>query len=222
MKSMLLLMSVVTLTACATGGAVRNLSNEEMNILAETHDRLKTNRDDVHGAIDDLSDNLSGALGDQHSLQLSIAKAQLLESMKAPWVQTKNSNTATQREVVLYHLFALAEAEQAALDARLRERQLAFVELKKAYDLLVSDMGALVESQKILLAHLNQPTNARISAIIGTTLDEVKAFSETLGASDNPRLRALAANVEKYEVKVEREKDKVDEILEKIVTQRNR
>ncbi len=56
-------------------------------------------------------------------------------------------------------------------------------------------MGALIESQKLLLTHLNQPANARLTAFVGSVLAEAKAFRETLDTSKNPRLELALLHV---------------------------
>lgn len=185
-----------------------------MNVMMETQARLKANRAAVHGSLDDLQTNLTGALTDQHSLQLSISKARLLESMKSPWATPSKSMETTQREVALYHLYALSEAENAALDARLEARSASLAEVKNAYDELVASMGGLIQSQQLILSHLNQPANAQMVAFLNNVLAESKAFRETLAASDNPRLRATAQEVEAAEGKVQKMLENIDRFLE--------
>jgi len=213
---------LILCVGCATCGNVRKLSEKEKEIMGETHTRLKANKNQVFGSIDDMYDNTAMALADQNSLALNISKAKLLESMKSPWVQHHNSIVATQKEVALYHLYALAEAEQANLDAKLASRHESIKQLKNVYSELVTSMGALIESQKLLLSHLNQPANARITAFIGSVLAEAKSFRETLDTSDNPRFKALAADVEKTEDKVQNVLDQINKAMEFTVSKRSK
>ncbi len=179
-----------------------------------THLRLKENKTQIFGSLTDMQDNTASALADQHSLDLSISKAKLLESMKSPWVQPHSDMVATQKEVAFYHMYALAEAEQAAFDARLAKRNQSIKELKKVYTELVTSMGALIESQKLLLTHLNQPANARLTAFVGSVLAEAKAFRETLDSSKNPRLEELAVDIKENEVKVQKALDQITKAME--------
>ena len=188
-----------------------------MNLMEKTHQRLKNNQANVIDSLDDLQDNLATALTDQHSLKLSISKAKLLESMKSPWVQPQQHMVATQKEVAFYNLYALAEAEQESLYAVLRLRKQELNEVKTAYGHLVNSMGALIESQKLLLTHLNQPANAQINAFIGNALAEAKAFSKSLDESENPRLKSLAAKVAKAETQVDKALGRFNKALEKLL-----
>lgn len=204
---------LMLVAACTHTGNVRDLTQAELEVMRETQTRLAANREQVHGSLDDLKSNLAEALADQHSLQLSIAKARLLESMKSPWANPSPSLETTQREVALYHLYALSEAEAAALDARLTARTAALAEVKKAYDELIASMSGLIQSQQLLLSHLNQPANAQMVAFLNNVLAESKTFRQTLAASDNPRLQALAQEVEAAEGKVEKALENIDRLV---------
>lgn len=211
---------LIVCTGCVTGGNVRKLSEKEKRIMDATHLRLKENKTKVFGSLNDMQDNTAMALADQHSLKLSISKAKLLESMKSPWAQPHTDMVATQKEVALYHLYALAEAEQAALDARLASRDQSIKELKKTYTKLVTSMGALIESQKLLLTHLNQPANARLTAFVGSVLAEAKTFRETLDASDNLRLKELATDVKESEDKVQKALEQINKAMERTINKK--
>lgn len=75
-------------------------------------------------------------------------------------------------------------------------------------------MGGLIQSQQLILSHLNQPANAQMVAFLNNVLAESKAFRETLAASDNPRLRATAQEVEAAEGKVQKMLENIDRFLE--------
>ena len=207
---------------CVTGGNVRKLSDKEKEIMDKTHSKLQENKQLVFGSLDDMRNSAAIALSDQYSLRLSLSKAQLLESMKSPWAQPLGDMVTTQREVILYNLYALAEAEQSALDAQLLSRDGSIQEIKKAYTQLVTSMGALIESQKLLLTHLNQPANARLTAFFGTVLTEAKAFRETIDASDNPRLKDLAADVKASEEKVQTALEQINKTLEFMLSKKGK
>lgn len=213
---------LVLCVGCVTGRNVRKLSDKEIEIMGKTHSRLKENKQLVFGSLDDMRDSAAMALADQQSLKLSLSKAKLLESMKSPWAQPHGDMVTTQREVVLYHLYALAEAEQSALDAQLLSRDESIKEIKKAYTQLVTSMGALIESQKLLLTHLNQPANSRLTAFIGTVLAEAKAFRETFDASENPRLKELAADVKASEEKVQTALEQINKAMEFTLSKKGR
>jgi hypothetical protein len=200
----------------------RQLTEAENEVLVKLRDHQKKNREAVHGSLDDLMRISTEAFADQYSLDLSISKAKLLESMKSPWLKPRSSLVRTQMDVTLYHLYALSEAERELFDARLNLRQESIRETKKAYDRLLTLTNQIIESEKVILAHLNQPVNARISGFIDNVLVETKAFRETVAASDNPRLRSLAEDVEKAEERVERIKDLIDQALERILKSEER
>lgn len=191
------------LGACAsTGTATGKLAEKELEAFRKLETRLDANRDALAGALTDLGEISAQAIGDRHSLSLSIAKAQLLESMKSPWTNPHPDLATTQKEVAFYHLYALAEAERELLEARLTERRAALAEVADAYDRLADLTAQIIAAEKIVIAHLKQPKGAQVSAFLGTLLGETRAFRQTLAASDNPELQALAARVGKAEDKV--------------------
>jgi hypothetical protein len=206
-------LAVVLLAACASGG-IRQLTMQELEILNRMEARLDSNRTALDGALEDLAQVAAEAIVDQHSLSLSIAKAQLLESMKSPWIIPDSGLAATQREVAFYHLYQLHEAQRDLLDARLRERKAATAELRTAYGRLLALTAQAIESQKILLAHLDAPADARLSALLNGLLAETRAFHETLAGSENPRLQELAKDVEQAEQKVTEALELLERILE--------
>jgi hypothetical protein len=213
-------MAVCLIVAGGCGQATRKLTESEVRFVNEFHTRLKANREAVHGSIEHLSRISSQTIADQHSLKSSISKAKLLESMKSPWVNPHPDFVATQKEVAFYHLYALSEAEQELLQARLKEHQESIGEVKKAYDNLLAIMNRIVECEKVILAHLNRPATAQIITIVDQILAETKAFREALSGSDNPRLKRLAADVAKAEEKVTKVKDYIAKTLDIILKQK--
>ena len=215
-------MRVVPIVLClfmigGCGWRTRQLTKAEQDILIKLRNHQVKNRDAVHGSLGDLMEISTEAFADQHSLSLSISKAKLLESMKSPWVNPHPHLAATQKEVAFYHLYALSEAERELFGARLRQRQESIKEVKEAYDRLLTVMNRIIESEKVILAHLNQPASTRISVFVGSVLAETKAFRETLAASENPRLQSLAQDVAKAEERVAKVKDLIDKALDKIL-----
>ena len=198
-RLLFLLALVLAQAGCAgfDSGGVRDLTEAEITVLKKTRARLSENRASVQGALDDLADNLRFALEEQHRLTSNLAKAQLLETMKSPW--TDSSLKSTQKEVALYHLFALAEAEQATLEARIEARTADINELKSSYGQLVSSMSALIAGQEQLLVHLNQPTSTQINLVLQQVFTESKAFREGLQDSGDPNLLRLADRVAERE-----------------------
>ncbi len=207
-----ILLCLAIFSGCAT--STRQLSNEEFNALKKLKTRLQDNRDTVHGSFDDLSRISNEVSTDLNSLELSISKAKLLESMKSPWTNPHPDMAATQKEVAFYHLYSLSEAQNELYEARLKERRQHIKEVKKAYDNMVTVTDKIIEAEKIILAHLNQPASARISAFIANVMVETKAFRKTLSESDNPKLKELAKDVAKAEGKMEKVKERIDKALE--------
>lgn len=199
-----MILVAVALGGCASfdSTSVRSLTEAEVDVLDRTRARLAANRSSVNGALDDLADNIEYALRQQHRLESNIAKAQLLEAMKSPWTTTNLEST--QREVALYHLFALEEAEQNALAARIEARNARIAQLKSSYGQLVGSMSALIAAQEQLLVHLDQPTGTQISLVLQQVIAESQAFREALEGTDDPRLQRVMADL------VEREQDLSD------------
>jgi hypothetical protein len=183
------------LAACAgvNGGAAADLTTAQLEVVAATRARLAANRADVHASLDDLADSVAFALRRQHGLGANIARARLLEAMRSPW--TNAVSTPTQQEVALYQLFALSQAEQAALAARIAAREAQIGELRSAYGSLLASLSALVAAQEQLLASLDRPASAQISLVTQQVLTESRAFRDALDTGDDPRLARLAATV---------------------------
>lgn len=210
-----LILCLFIMSGCAWN--TRQLTNAEQDVLTKLHNRAVKNRKAVQDSLNDIMRISTEALADQHSLSLSISKAKLLESMKSPWVYPHPQLAATQKEVAFYHLYALSEAEGELFDAQLCQRRESIKEVKRAYDKLITRMRQIIESQKIILAHLNQPARARISGFISNVLAETKAFREELAASENPRLRSLAQDVAKAEERLAKVRDLIEKGLAEIL-----
>lgn len=202
-RRFLLLIVAGLLQACASfdSGGVRDLTAAEIEVLSDTQARLAANQAAVRGALDDLADNTEFALRQQHRLSTSIAKAQLLEAMQSPWSNAEL--TATQREVAMYHLFVLSEAEQKVIAARVESRRARIAKLKTSYGRLISGMSALIGAQEQMLVHLDQPAGTQISLVVQQVVAESGAFRESLDTSNNPGLQRLSETV------ADREKDVV-------------
>lgn len=211
----------VVLTAAALGGcasfdnaSVRSLTEAEIDVLGKTRARLAANRSSVNGSLDDLADNIEYALRQQHRLESNIAKAQLLEAMKSPWTTTNLEST--QKEVALYHLFALEEAEQKALTARIEARNARIAQLKSSYAQLVGSMSSLVAAQEQLLVHLDQPTSTQISLVLQQVIAESQAFREALEGTDDPRLQRVMADLVEREQDLSDAAERIVDLLERI------
>jgi hypothetical protein len=153
----------------------------------------------------------------QHRLSTGLAQAQLLESMKSPWAKPSEDMVATQKEVALYHLFALAEAQQDLLDAELALRAESIREVRKAYRRLIVLSGQMIEAEKVLVAHLEQPKQAWVSGFVAQVLTEARAFSAELESSDNPRLRELSGDVGDAAERVEKIQGQVEDAVVKVL-----
>jgi len=206
----------VALGGCASfdNASVRSLTEAEIKVLGETRARLATNRFSVDGSLDDLADNIEYALRQQHRLESNIAKAQLLEAMKSPWTTTKLEST--QKEVALYHLFALEEAEHKAFAARVEARNARLAQLKSSYAQLVGSMSALIAAQEQLLVHLDQPTSTQISLVLQQVVAESQAFRGALEGTDDARLQRVTADLAEREQDLSDASERIVELLERI------
>jgi len=193
--------------------AVRNLTEAEVAVLQQTRSRLGANQASVNASLDDLADNVEFALMQQQRLDSNIAKSMLLESMKSPW--TNSGLDTTQREVALYHLFALEQAEQAALRARIAARRSSIDTLRSAYAELTGSMSSLVAAQEQLLVHLDQPAATQIDLFLQQVVAESRAFRAALD-TDDPGLRRLQGEVERREADIEAARQRIVEMLERL------
>ena len=209
-------LAAIALGGCASfdSASVRSLTAAEIEVLGQTRARLAANQSSVNASLDDLADNTEYAVRQQHRLESNIAKAQLLEAMKSPWTTTDLK--ATQKEVALYHLFALEEAEQKAFAARVEARNARIAQLRSSYGQLVGSMSALIAAQEQLLVHLDQPTSTQIGLVLQQVVAESQAFREALEGTSDPRLQRVMADL------VEREQDlrdasvRIVELLERL------
>jgi hypothetical protein len=213
---MAVVLAVMVLSGCASfdDASVRSLTEAEIEVLGQTRARLAANQSSVNGSLDDLADNIEYALRQQHRLESNIAKAQLLEAMKSPWTSTNLEST--QKEVALYHLFALEEAEQKAFAARVEARNARITQLKSSYGQLVGSMSALIAAQEQLLVHLDQPTSTQISLVLQQVIAESQAFREALEGTDDPRLQRVMANLVEREQDLGDATDRIVELLERL------
>lgn len=208
--------AMIALGGCASfdSAAVRSLTEAEVDVLGKTRSRLAANQSSINGSLDDLADNAAFALRQQHRLEVNIAKAQLLEAMKSPWTSTNLEST--QKEVALYHLFALEEAEQKALAAQVDARNARIGQLKSSYAQLVGSMSALVAAQEQLLVHLDQPTSTQISLVLQQVVAESQAFRGALEGADDPRLQRVMADLVEREQDVSEASQRIVELLKRI------
>jgi len=215
-RRMAVVLAVMVLSGCASfdDASVRSLTEAEIEVLGQTRARLAANQFSVNGSLDDLADNIEYALRQQHRLESNIAKAQLLEAMKSPWTSTNLEST--QKEVALYHLFALEEAEQKAFAARVEARNARITQLKSSYGQLVGSMSALIAAQEQLLVHLDQPTSTQISLVLQQVIAESQAFREALEGTDDPRLQRVMANLVEREQDLGDATDRIVELLERL------
>lgn len=218
MFTRLLIMFLVMfpLGGCAglAGKNTRSLTEKEVRYLQSLRDRIKENGEKLQESLATLTSLSSRYAVRERSLALSISKAKLLESMKAPWAGGTNPEQfKTQRAVALYHLYDLAEAERDVINAKIVERRAAMRAVADSYGRFVVLLDEAIQNEMIVLSYLNQPTSTRIAGVINSFLEEVQAFHRQLALSDFPELRALAANVAQAEERVSKAKDRIEASL---------
>lgn len=211
-----LIFVVIALSGCASfdGASVRSLTEAEIDVLGKTRARLAANQSSINGSLDDLADNTVFALRQKQRLEVNIAKAQLLEAMKSPWTATNLEST--QKEVALYHLFALEEAEQKAFAAQIEARKARIGQLKSSYAQLVGSMSALVAAQEQLLVHLDQPTSTQINLVLQQVIAESQAFRGVLEGTDDPRLQRVMADLAEREEDLSDASERIVDLLKRI------
>jgi len=202
---------------CASGGSVRELGQTEQAMFAALADTLQSNERDVRAVAEQLGELGADYARLEFELELAVTRAKLLEAMRAPWATPRDEFAITQRAVVLYHFYELELAEEKVLDARVRERQARAREILVAYRRLNALVREAARNLEIVLEHLNQPTDAQIRAFTATFLAEVSAFRAELRESDNPRLRELADEVERYEEAARKTTENAEKALEAIL-----
>lgn len=197
-----------------TGKATRSLTEAEQRYLQHVLDRVKQNEQALTESLDTLMNLASRNMAREHSSTLSISKAKLLESMRSPWAKGSNAEQfKTQRAVALYHLYDLAESEREVVNARIKERRAAMRAVAESYGQLVSLLYEAIENEHLVLAHLDQPSSARIAGVLSAFAEEVRAFHQQLARSDNPEWRALAAQVAQAEAQVSEAKARIESSL---------
>lgn len=211
------LMTVPLFAACASGGSIRELGTLELQTLNAVDSALTENEAMMIGAATNLGELGAEYAAVEFDLELKMVQAQRLEAMRAPWAGPSDDLVATQRAVVLYHLYEVELAQQKVLDARLAERRAAGRRVMEAYGRLAPLLRGASDNMEVLLEHLNQPKDAQIRMIAGAFLGEVTAFRTALQASENPELQALAANVVRYEEFASRAKEQAAAALNGIL-----
>jgi hypothetical protein len=209
--ALLIGLGLLALPGCFS--ATVKLERQTIDTFHKVEQRLKDNQPAIDKTLSDLAELQKEAIVDQHALSHSLAKAKLLESLKSPWFQPQSDLLATQKEVAFYYLYELSENQRDLLNAKLSERQAGIEEVKKAYARLTSLAHEILGLEQTMLASLDQSTSTQLIGITQTVLGETKAFREQLAASDNPRLKALAHDVQKAEDKIAQAKDVIQKTL---------
>ena len=204
------------------GESVRELGEREKQVFDALRTRLTQNAPMMRNAATTMGNLGADYAEKEFELELALAKAKRLESMTAPWNAPRDDMAATQRAVVLYHLYELELAEQKVLQSRMEKRRADAAEVLAAYNQFSVLLSHAQDNMKIVLQYLNQPKSARIRAFTATFLDEVTAFREGLQASENPRLKELAEDVARYEEMAQKAKEQADEALTSIFSTRGR
>ena len=217
MKRILIIICLILITSgCAT---IRELGEAERGMLQDLNSRLTANEKLIQTASTTLGE-IGGDYAEwEYDLDIRLAKAKRLEAMTSLWVKTDDELKETRRAVLFYHLYEVELAEQKVIEARVKERQEAAKEIITAYRRLNALTKDAQKNLEIVLKYVNQPRSAQILEVTTNFLNEVKAFREELQSSDNPRLRKLAENVQKFEDKSFKAKEqavKVFETYEKI------
>ena len=215
-RRMTIVFVAIALSGCASfdSASVRSLTEAEIEVLGQTRARLAAHQASINGSLDDLADNIEYALRQQHRLESNIAKAKLLEAMKSPWTTTNLEST--QREVALYYLFALEEAEQKAFAARVEARNARIGQLRSSYGQLVGSMSALIAAQEQLLVHLDQPTSTQISLVLHQVMAESQAFREALDGTNDPRLQRIMDDLVEREQILGEASERIVDLLKRI------
>jgi hypothetical protein len=188
------------------------LTQAELAAFERLQVRLQDNRAAIHQSLDDLLEIGRQAIAEQHALSTSLAKAQLLESMKSPWAHPSPDLASTQKEVSLYYLYALAESQRDLQEARVREEDTAIQRVREGYDRLITLTGKALEKEKAILG-MQKDIPAQFVASLAMALSETKAFRERLEASQDTSMAAVGRNVQKAEERVA----KLTELIQRLV-----
>lgn len=217
MRRLVIPLGVALLSACATGRSIRQLGPMEMQLIQAVDSAVAANEPMMRAAANNLGELGAEYTQKEFELELSLAKAKRLESMQAPWASPTPDLAATQRAVLLYHLYEVEMAEQRVLDARMAERRAAAREVLANYQRLGPLLTEAARNMEVLLQHLNQPKSAQIMAFADALLGEVTAFRERLRASETPELQALAADVARYEAFANRAKERASAAVDAVM-----
>jgi hypothetical protein len=215
-KLCLVLLSLFALAGCSglSGKATRALTASELDYLNRLRSRVAENGPKLDETLATMTSLTARHVAREHTLALSISKAKLLESMKSPWAPAaQQGQLETQRSVALYHLYDLAEAERAVIDARVAERRAATKAVADSYGQLRILIDRAIENEKVLLAYLDRPQSTRIAGVATTFLAEVQAFNRQLALSEHPELRKLATSLVAAEERVSKARERIDAAL---------
>lgn len=204
----------IALGGCASTGT-QALARTEIEVLESLQQRLKTNRDTLDAALTGLKALAADAIKESGTLETSIAKAQLLESMKSPWITPSPELATTQKEVALYQLFALSEAQQELLRVRIQARHADIDQVRQAYNRLMSLTAQILENEKVVLAELSKPPSAQLTSFLSTLIAETSAFRQQLAESTNARVQALATDVAQAEERLTKAQSLIEAALER-------
>lgn len=194
---------------------VRELTQVEAQALDAVRARVADNRAPLTRSLADLGRVSEDALAETDGLKSGVAKAQLLESMRSPWAVGGAADTATAREVALYHLYALADAERTLRTARIRQREASLAAVAAAYERLVGLTDEAVAAETLILRYLEQPPGARVGEAVDGFLAETRAFRDVIQQSENPELRRLAEQVTRGEDAVRQAKELIELSIDK-------
>lgn len=213
---LLLALTVLLLsTGCGTGGrATSSLAEQQQKIFDSVQERLDRQAPKIDQATQTLGDLGADYAEQAFQLERAVAKARQLDAMRAPWENPDAISSESRRAIILYHLYAVEQAEQKALEAKQAERRAAAAEVSRAYSGLQDLVLEAQDQLAIILEFFTQPKSARALGYTRTFLDEVTAFREGLEASENPRLVEAAAKVKEAEERVREVDDRANEALQ--------
>lgn len=204
------------LAGCASMKSVRELGEEEKKYLNSLKARFAENNKVFAKIAIELPMLADDFAQDSNELHLSVAKAQLLESMKSPWTHPALGYSQTQKAVALYNLYALIEANEAVAAAKREERRASMRNVVIAYRQVMSLLNKVIAAQELILKYLNQSDAAQLQAFAGQVLTEARAVREGLESSENPKLVKLAEKVGKVEKRLADIQDRVEAALNQI------
>jgi len=207
--------AALLLGGCAAN--VRALSQEELRAFEALQERLEKNEGALDAMLDDLAKIDADVLTSRDALDASLAQAKLLERMNAPWASPGDPQlVATQKEVALYHLYALSEARAEVLQAKIDARHESLAQVCKAYGKMLVLTKRMIAAEKVILEHLEQPSSATVLSFVSQLASEARAFSSALKSSDNPKLKELAADVEAAADRLDQARDAAQKAADEI------